>query len=113
MNVPVNAADGTLMKKSFGIGNQTPGRIPGNVKFAVKRQLHPTFWSEKNDLYTVMTVSIEEALFGFTKTLKVLTDDSVVTVNKSGKTTQGGEVMKVAKRGRKCQWEGKKACKCE
>lgn len=100
LNVPVNSPDGTQMKKAYNMGSQTPGRIPGNVKFVVKRMAHEQYWSDKNDLYTVLKISAEEALFGFVVKLKVLGDESYVLLDRKGQTSQPGEVVKVVKRGR-------------
>merc|ERR1719253_2200792 len=74
LRIPAAASDGQFLKKIKNKGHETPGRIPGDVKLVVKRKTHPNFTvleesvsGGKNDLFTVLTISLDESLRGFVK----------------------------------------------
>lgn len=50
---------------------------------------HPRFQRNGNNLHTVVTLTLEEALLGFTKEIEHL-DDHIVTIEKT-KVTQPGK----------------------
>ena len=66
---------------------------PGHLIFTILELPHPTFKRERNDLHTVMQVTLKEALLGFEKEIKHL-DDHIVTVKKDG-VVQPGDIVKV------------------
>lgn len=58
--------------------------------FEVIEMKHSRFERRNNDLYTTLSLTLEEALLGFSKEIEHL-DDHVVTIEKS-RVTQPGEV---------------------
>jgi DnaJ-class molecular chaperone len=49
-----------------GDGDQLPGRPPQDLIFVIKEQKHPLFIREKDDLIIDHTITLSEALCGFT-----------------------------------------------
>jgi DnaJ-class molecular chaperone len=61
-------------------GAQQPNVIPGDVIMILKQKKHKKYNRVGNNLYTNMKITLEDALFGFTKTLKSL-DGREITVS--------------------------------
>lgn len=51
---------------------QSPGQVPGDVVMTLKTKKHAVFKREGNDLHMTMTISLKEALLGFSKTVQHL-----------------------------------------
>jgi DnaJ homolog subfamily B member 11 len=66
---------------------------PGHLIFVIQELPHTDFKREKNDLHTVLDISLKEALLGFEKEIKHL-DGHTVTVKKNS-VAQPGDVIKV------------------
>lgn len=74
-----------------GKGNERPGFLPGELILGVKQTKHPVFQRQGPHLTTVLHVSVQEALLGFTKHLVHL-DKRQVKVSHSG-VAHPGEVI--------------------
>ena len=59
---------------------QSPDTIPGDVRLVFKTQKHAIYTRKGNDLHHTMTITLKEALLGFSKTLKQLDGRDVVCV---------------------------------
>jgi DnaJ-class molecular chaperone len=64
---------------------QSPGQVPGDVLMTLKTKKHHLFTREGNDLHMTMSISLKEALLGFSKTIQHL-DDHEVEISKKGVT---------------------------
>ncbi len=105
VRLPASASDGQFLKKIRNKGHETPGRIPGDVKLVVKRKPHPMFAvledsvsGGKNDLFSVLTISLEESLKGFVKSFSLFGKEKIV-VDRVGKVTEPGQVIKLQNKG--------------
>merc|ERR1712176_81629 len=80
------------------IGHQTPGKIPGRVVLKVQRgSPNDTYAIAEADLHTVLHVSLEQALFGFSLSWKHLGEETV-TVSRD-RVAQTDEVIRMKKKG--------------
>jgi DnaJ-related protein SCJ1 len=68
--------------------NEMPEADPGDIVFTVNTANHPIFERRGNDLYTKLTISLVEALTGFTKSINHL-DEVPVSFRRSGVTQYG------------------------
>lgn len=95
VHVPAAAQDGTFLFRQRHGGSQTPGKIPGDVLFKVVRMAHEEYFLLQNTLHTVLHITHEEALFGFSKSWYVLGDrQSHVSVDRTDRTSQPDEIIK-------------------
>eukprot|EP00808_Paulinella_micropora_P016769 g26955.t1 len=67
---------------------QSPGMIPGDVVLIVMEKPHPRFRRDGNNLHYTMTISLKEALLGFTKRIEHL-DSKYVEVKRDSVTSHG------------------------
>lgn len=82
-----------------GMGEESPGVRPGDVLLEIYSKPHPRFVRSVATLYTNVTLSVAEALNGFTKTFLHL-DDQPVTVRKdAGTVTQHGDTERLVGKG--------------
>lgn len=81
----------------FGEGEPQLDGEPGDLKVVLRLQKHPIFERRGNDLYTNLTISLEDALVGFSTTIKHL-DGHTVHVKRDGITWHGFK-MRVNKEG--------------
>lgn len=89
LNVDVERGVASGHKQTFPMmSEQKPGQIPGDVIVEIKQKAHPTFKRDGNDLKTDFTITLKEALLGFSKTLTHL-DGHQVTVTETGVTKPG------------------------
>jgi len=72
---------------------QRPGTIPGDVIFVLNQERHSVFTREGDDLHTTQTISLKEALTGFSKTIKQL-DGREIVIESTG-VTKPMEVRKI------------------
>ncbi|CAD7958333.1 unnamed protein product [Amoebophrya sp. A25] len=99
LSVPANAADGTKLRSLRNMSHQTPGRLPGNLRLVTKREAHPTYTPVGDDLFTVLTISAQEALFGFQTRFRVLKDPEYIVLDRENKVTQPNEVIRMQRKG--------------
>lgn len=66
---------------------QSPETVPGDVILVIKTQKHKLFTRKGNDLHHTMTITLKEALLGFSKTLQQM-DGRTITVARDGVTYQ-------------------------
>merc|ERR1711865_1259639 len=79
------------------LGHQTPGRLPGRVKLKLSVVDHEQYLMANDNLYTVLTITLQEAIYGFTKTWTHLDGRSTISISR--KSAQPGDVLKVSKKG--------------
>jgi len=79
------------------LGHQTPGRLPGRVKLKLSVADHEQYLMANDNLYTVLTITLQEAIYGFTKTWTHLDGRSTISISR--KSAQPGDVLKVSKKG--------------
>lgn len=85
-------ADGSEVKHQR-MSEQKPGEIPGDVIITLKTKPHPTFKREGNNLKTTKTITLKDALVGFTSSIKHMDGRDVEFTRKS--TTDPGYVHKI------------------
>jgi DnaJ-related protein SCJ1 len=71
-----------------GENDQNPGVNPGDIIFKIKTQPHPLFVRRGNDLHYKTTITLLEALVGYTKTIEHL-DGHKVEISSDGITKPG------------------------
>lgn len=76
---------------------QSPDYMPGDVIFTLRQRPHHTFRREGNDLHTDLTISLKEAILGFSKRIRHL-DDHYTEVS-SNEIIQPFQVKKIAGQG--------------
>ena len=59
------------------MSEQRPGQIPGDVIMTLRQKKHRMFTRSGNDLKMEMTITLKEALLGFTKTITHMDDHTV------------------------------------
>jgi DnaJ-class molecular chaperone len=91
------ARPGTHMKSMDKVGHQTPGRLPGKVNFKLAYAEDPVYRYVGNHLYTVLSITLAEALYGFEKLIPHVDGKSVFKISRQHATP--GEVFKVKSKG--------------
>lgn len=76
---------------------QSPDYMPGDVIFVLKQSPHSTFKRDGNDLHTDLTISLKEAITGFSKRIRHM-DGHFVDVS-SNEIIQPFQVKKIAGQG--------------
>ena len=79
------------------MSEQTPGMIPGDIIMTLTQKPHPYLKRSGDDLHTTVTISLKEALLGFSKEISHL-DGHKVKVS-SLTPTAPDQVIKVSKEG--------------
>jgi len=98
IRIPKGAKQGTTLKHLSDLGHQTPGKIPGKVVLKVQRGTPEDLYSiAEEDLHTVLTLTLEQALFGFKIEWTHLGNEKV-TVKRDGNVA-ADEVIRVKKKG--------------
>eukprot|EP00442_Polarella_glacialis_P053612 CAMPEP_0115118906 /NCGR_PEP_ID=MMETSP0227-20121206/44773_1 /TAXON_ID=89957 /ORGANISM="Polarella glacialis, Strain CCMP 1383" /LENGTH=609 /DNA_ID=CAMNT_0002520271 /DNA_START=84 /DNA_END=1913 /DNA_ORIENTATION=- len=102
VQVPLRIAKGAKQDVSLkvvsDIGHQIPGKLPGKVNFKVQRgSQNDTYRIAEADLHTVLHVSLEQALFGFSIAWKHLGDEQVQISRE--RVTKADEVIRIRKKG--------------
>lgn len=64
------------------MSEQSPGQVPGDVLMKIKQKRHRLFTRDGNDLHMALTISLKEALLGFSKTITHLDGHQVEIANK-------------------------------
>jgi len=91
------AAPGSPMKSVPKIGHQAPGKIPGTVHFKLAYADDDTYRYVGEHLYTVLTITLSEAINGFEKQWSKVGGDGVVTLKRAG--AHNGQVLRISKKG--------------
>jgi DnaJ-related protein SCJ1 len=78
-------------------GDESPDTTPGDVIFKLKTLPNKRFLRRGDDLHTQMTISLLEALTGFSKIIKHLDGHEVVV--KKSEVTKPGEVLTIEDEG--------------
>jgi len=76
-----------------GASDESPDEAAGNLIFKIATMPHPLFSREGNDLHYKLTITLQEALLGFTTEIKHL-DEHMVPLS-SESITIPGQVIKV------------------
>jgi len=98
LRIPKGAKEGSTLKYVSDAGHQTPGKLPGKVVLKVQRgSASDVYAIAESDLHTVLHVSLEEALFGFSKTWSHLGDEQVTVTRES--LSSPDEVVRLKKKG--------------
>lgn len=87
ITVEKGMADGEIVSFPMG-GDQAPDITPGDLNFKLVQRTHPLYTRRGDNLYTTATLSLKEALLGFTKTIKQL-DGSDVELTRQTVTQPG------------------------
>merc|ERR1711871_1332387 len=74
-------ADGSTIKFER-MSEQRPGQIPGDVIMRLRQKKHRIFTRSGNDLKMEMTISLRDALLGFSRTVTHM-DDPIVEVKRT------------------------------
>lgn len=81
VRVSKGAKQGASLKVLSNMGHQTPGKFPGKVNFKVQRgSKEDSYRIAESDLHTVLHVSLEQALFGFSISWRHLGEETVTIV---------------------------------
>jgi len=96
LKVPRGAAPGTHMKTVAKVGHQAPGKFPGSVHFKLAYADDATYRYAGQHLYTVLTISLEEAVHGFQKKWHKVGGGEVVLKRAYASP---GEVVRIPKKG--------------
>jgi len=98
LRIPKGAKEGSTLKYVSDIGHQTPGKMPGKVVLKVQRgSTNDTYTIAESDLHTVLKISLEQALFGFSLSWTHLGDETV-TISRDT-ATNPDEVFRLKKKG--------------
>lgn len=98
LRVPKGAKEGSTLKFVSDIGHQTPGKIPGRVVLKVQRGSDKDDYAiAESDLFTVLHISLEQALFGFSLSWNHLGDEKVEIAR--DRATSVDEVFRLKKKG--------------
>ena len=81
-----------------GYGEHHPEQEPGKLKFKLMIAHDPAFRRTSNDLHTEMSITLKDALVGFSRKLIHLDGVTEIEVNRDG-VTQPDEVMVLRGRG--------------
>eukprot|EP00331_Platyophrya_macrostoma_P006784 CAMPEP_0176424888 /NCGR_PEP_ID=MMETSP0127-20121128/11088_1 /TAXON_ID=938130 /ORGANISM="Platyophrya macrostoma, Strain WH" /LENGTH=350 /DNA_ID=CAMNT_0017805997 /DNA_START=32 /DNA_END=1084 /DNA_ORIENTATION=- len=76
---------------------QSPDYMPGDVIFTLRQQPHSTFKREGNDLHTDLTITLKEAITGFSKRIRHL--DGHYTEVSSNEIIQPFQVKRIPGQG--------------
>lgn len=97
INIKKGAAQGATLNYVSGVGHQTPGKVPGRIVLKVQRGSPDDIFSiAEADLHTVLHVSLEQALFGFSISFTHLGDETVTVTRKS---VEPDEVIRIKSKG--------------
>jgi len=77
--------------------DEAPDTQPGDLIFVISTVAHPTFVRRGNDLHMKTTISLLEALVGFSKEIKHL-DGHIVTISSSNVVIPG-QIMRIENEG--------------
>lgn len=82
-----------------GEADEKPGETPGDVIFIIEQQEHPVFRRRGNDLFINKTITLYEALTGFSFVIKHLDGRTLLTKNSPGEITKPNTMLAVKDEG--------------
>jgi DnaJ family protein A protein 1 len=96
IEVPIDKgmADGESIKFS-GEGDKEPGLEPGDVIVVVDEQPHERFVHRRMDLIHTMSLTLSEALCGFTRTIDTLDNRTLLLTSKPGEVFTSAEYRSI------------------
>eukprot|EP00440_Ansanella_granifera_P004872 gb/GFBE01005283.1/.p1 GENE.gb/GFBE01005283.1/~~gb/GFBE01005283.1/.p1 ORF type:complete len:578 (+),score=181.92 gb/GFBE01005283.1/:1-1734(+) len=98
LRISKGAKQDASLKVMSNIGHQTPGKFPGKVNFKVQRgSKDDTYRIAESDLHTVLHITLEQALFGFSVSWSHLGSETVTITRE--RVTQTDEVLKLKGKG--------------
>jgi len=98
MKIAKGAKQGATLKVLSSMGHQTPGKFPGKVVFKVQRgSKDDNYRIAESDLHTVLHLSLEQALFGFSISWQHLGEETVTI--KRDRLAHPDEVLKLKGKG--------------
>merc|ERR1712151_1274851 len=98
LRVPKGAKEGSTLRYVSDVGHQTPGKMPGRIVLKVQRgSPNDTYSIAEADLHTVLHISLEQALFGFSLSWQHLGDEKVTIARE--RVTNFDEVFRLKKKG--------------
>eukprot|EP00928_Gymnodinium_smaydae_P004173 TRINITY_DN11448_c0_g1_i1.p1 TRINITY_DN11448_c0_g1~~TRINITY_DN11448_c0_g1_i1.p1 ORF type:complete len:601 (+),score=168.40 TRINITY_DN11448_c0_g1_i1:53-1855(+) len=98
LKIPAGAKEGHTLKYASDVGHQTPGKLPGRVVLKLQRgSPKDTYAIAETDLHTVLHLSLEQALFGFSVSWKHLGNE-MISISRE-RVAQANEVLKLKKKG--------------
>jgi len=98
LRVPKGAKAGSTLKNMPDLGHQTPGKLPGRIVLKVQHGSPTDLYTiAETDLHTVLTISLEQALFGFKVSWNHLGNEKV-TIERA-RVMQPNEVVRFKKKG--------------
>jgi len=97
LKVTRGAKPGTHMKTMSKVGHQAPGRLPGTVHFKLAYAADPTYRYAGEHLYSVMSISLSEAVHGFEKEWPRAGGDGKVVLKRPNAVN--GQVLRIPKKG--------------
>lgn len=81
------------------MADQRPGMLPGALILKLKVPKHPKFERRGNDLHMGMTISLREALLGWTQTIRHIDGHTVEISSANGAVTKHLQVVVAKKEG--------------
>lgn len=97
LKVGRGASPGTHMKSQAKVGHQAPGRLPGTVHFKLAYAEDPMYLYAGQHLYSVLSITLSEALHGFQKEWLGPNGRSKVTLKRN--KAFNGQVLRIARKG--------------
>jgi len=98
LRVPKGAKPGSVLKYVSDQGHSTPGKLPGRAVLKVQHGSPQDLYTiAESDLHTVLKISLEQALYGFTARWNHLGEQKVVITRK--RQVHANEVVKFPKKG--------------
>jgi DnaJ-class molecular chaperone len=98
LKVGRGAQPGTAMKSMSKVGHQAPGRLPGTVHFKLAYEEDPTYKYAGEHLYSVLSITLSEAIHGFSKQWNRADGSTKVTL-KRPMGAHNGQVLRIAGKG--------------
>mmetsp|Transcript_5664 Transcript_5664/g.10110 ORF Transcript_5664/g.10110 Transcript_5664/m.10110 type:complete len:572 (+) Transcript_5664:85-1800(+) len=98
LKISKGAKQGATLKVLSNMGHQTPGKFPGKVKLLVQRgSKDDSYRIAESDLHTVLHLSLEQALFGFSISWQHLGEETITI--KRDRLAHPDEVLKLKGKG--------------
>jgi len=94
----INISSGTNNGQKYAFGgesDQLPGCIPGNIYIIIQEKISDNKWKRiGNDLQYTQSISLKEALTGYSFTIKHLSGKTI-NIQRNGKIVKPGDIHKI------------------